>query len=228
MENTLWGEGKTTNQLPEVDQELLKPKNVDKLTLKYENAAFEESHHESFLNRTYNIPRDTLMESLHGVLIRSPSPLDLSKLSDSEEDTKIIHLKSDQCRLLIRRSLSIILLHVNFMTATENSLSVLTDVLTMYLEQFAKRIRLAIDQELLKGTTGFPNVLEKAFAEMKTGATQLREHMNECLSKKLSSEDTNLTNTDGESPQYMFKTIDHSESDADGALDIVGLDSSMK
>lgn len=167
------------------------------------------------------------MESLHGVLVRSPSPLDLSKLSDSEEETKIIHLKSDQCRSLLRRSLSIILLHSNFITATENSLSVLTDVLSMYLEQFAKRIRLAIDQELLKGTTGFPDVLEKAFAEMKTGTTILREHMNECLSKKV-PEDTNMHNNDNTSPQNIFKTSDQNESDADGALDIVGFDTSMK
>lgn len=57
MENGLWGEVKTSNQLPEIDQELLKPKNVNKLRLKYENATFEESHNESFMNKSYNLPR---------------------------------------------------------------------------------------------------------------------------------------------------------------------------
>ncbi|KAL4230803.1 histone H3 acetylation [Mactra antiquata] len=74
------------------------------------------------------------------------------------------------CRHLLRRSVSAILAHAGFDSCSESLLETLTDLCGEYFLQFTKHLRAAADNLALNESSGFPDIIEQVFQEMKIGS----------------------------------------------------------
>lgn len=74
------------------------------------------------------------------------------------------------CRRLVQRSVAAIFSHLGFDNCSESILDTLSDILHEFYLQFTTHLRSAVDNKLLHGHAGFPDVIEQVFHEMRLGS----------------------------------------------------------
>ncbi|XP_060603179.1 STAGA complex 65 subunit gamma-like isoform X2 [Ruditapes philippinarum] len=74
------------------------------------------------------------------------------------------------CRHLLRRSVAAILAHAGFDSCAESILETMTDFTGEYFTQFTRHLRAAADNLAGHESTGFPDIVEQVFQEMKVGS----------------------------------------------------------
>ncbi|XP_069129324.1 STAGA complex 65 subunit gamma-like [Argopecten irradians] len=74
------------------------------------------------------------------------------------------------CRKLLRRSVSAVCAHTGYDSTNESILETLTDITHEYFQQLTTHLRTAVDNRLLHGYNGFPDVVEEVFHQVGIGS----------------------------------------------------------
>lgn len=74
------------------------------------------------------------------------------------------------CRQLLKKSTAAILAHAGFDTCAESILETMTDITAEYFQQFTCHLRAAADNLAQHEPSGFPDIVEQVFQEMKVGS----------------------------------------------------------
>ncbi|KAG8226001.1 hypothetical protein J437_LFUL003060 [Ladona fulva] len=73
-------------------------------------------------------------------------------------------------RKVLRKVVATLLAHIGFETTTESVLEFLCDICHEYMQKMTRLMRIAADREVMTGSTGFPDIMERVFHEMGIGS----------------------------------------------------------
>uniref|UniRef100_A0A1B6CZM6 Bromodomain associated domain-containing protein n=2 Tax=Clastoptera arizonana TaxID=38151 RepID=A0A1B6CZM6_9HEMI len=71
---------------------------------------------------------------------------------------------------ILYKSVAALVAHAGFDSAMECTLQVLVDIVEDYIKRFTSFLRIAVDREEVNGNTGFPDVMERVFFDMRIGS----------------------------------------------------------
>ncbi|XP_033611268.1 STAGA complex 65 subunit gamma isoform X3 [Cryptotermes secundus] len=81
-------------------------------------------------------------------------------------------LSSNSAKKILRKSVATLFAHIGYDNASQCVLDTMTDVTEEYIQKFTHLLRVAVDQESVSGSAGFPDAMERVFYEMGVGSVR--------------------------------------------------------
>lgn len=79
-------------------------------------------------------------------------------------------LSANSAKKILQKSVATLFAHIGYDNTSQWVLDTMTDVTEEYVQKFTHLLRVAVDQESISGSTGFPDAVECVFYEMGVGS----------------------------------------------------------
>ncbi|XP_063217271.1 STAGA complex 65 subunit gamma-like isoform X2 [Bacillus rossius redtenbacheri] len=150
---------------------------IQEITPKLRDATSAAGHSQTLSNLSKNFPPPVpAMPDVPPVEVKNVINTPFRHINKTDSPFSLgqappqFRLNAVNARHLLRKAVATIFAHVGYDTASQVLLDTVTDVAKQYILNFTRLMRIAHEHESLLGPSGFPDIMERVFHDMKIGS----------------------------------------------------------